>query len=200
MSEPSHGCCEQNLDDAVALIGTTAKTKSGASPRGDTPLSSGSYEVTWSKATDVVAPAEALSINSRPLLALRAALHKGEIAQVLRGLIRQVPAGARQMKQVTPAVREQLVADYQSGLGIYEVGRKHGLHRYTVAQHLTAAGVVMRRTITEAERARAHEMYLAGATYAEIARQLRRDPATIKRMIRNRPAEPSPNPSAARTP
>ncbi len=92
------------------------------------------------------------------------------------------------------------MADYQSGLGIYEVGRKHGLHRYTVAQHLTAAGVVMRRTITEAERARAHEMYLAGATYAEIARQLRRDPATIKRMIRNRPAEPSPNPSAARTP
>lgn len=54
MSEPSHGCCEQNLDDAVAVIETTAKTKSGASPRGDTPLSTGSYEVTCSKATDVV--------------------------------------------------------------------------------------------------------------------------------------------------
>ncbi|WP_058595049.1 helix-turn-helix domain-containing protein [Microbacterium testaceum] len=87
------------------------------------------------------------------------------------------------MKQVTPAVREQLVADYRAGLGIYELGRKHGLHRYTVAQHLTAAGVVMRRTITATERSRAQELYLSGATYAEIARQLKRDPATVKKML-----------------
>jgi DNA-binding CsgD family transcriptional regulator len=104
------------------------------------------------------------------------------------------------MKQVTPAVREQLVADYRAGLGIYELGRRHGLHRYTVAQHLTAAGVVMRRTITEAERTRAQELFLSGATYAEIARQLKRDPATVKKMVGCRPAESSPNPSAARTP
>lgn len=96
------------------------------------------------------------------------------------------------MKQVTPAVRDQLVADYCSGLGIYDLGRKHGLHRYTVAQHLTAAGVVMRRTITEAERTRAQGLYLAGATYAEIARQLKRDPATVKKMIQTLPADPSP--------
>ncbi|MFC7925187.1 helix-turn-helix domain-containing protein [Microbacterium laevaniformans] len=96
------------------------------------------------------------------------------------------------MKQVTPALREQLAADYRSGLGIYELGRKHELHRYTVAQHLTAAGVVMRRTITAAERARAQELYLSGATYAEIARQLKRDPATVKKMILALPADPSP--------
>lgn len=95
------------------------------------------------------------------------------------------------MKQVTPAFREQLAADYRSGLGIYELGRKHGLHRYTVAQHLTAAGVVMRRTITMAERTKAQNLFLSGATYAEIARQLKRDPATVKKMIRSLPAEHS---------
>lgn len=131
----------------------------------------------------MVAPAEALWINSQPLFALQTALHKGEIAKVLRGAVRHAPPGTQHVKQVTPAVREQLVADYRAGLGIYELGRKHGLHRYTVAQHLTAAGVVMRRTITAAERSRAQELYLSGATYAEIARQLKRDPATVKKML-----------------
>lgn len=87
------------------------------------------------------------------------------------------------MKQVTPLVRDQLVADYRAGLSIYELARKHGLHRYTVSQHLSAAGVVMRRTITDAEKTKAQELYVAGATYAEIARQLKRDPATIKKVI-----------------
>lgn len=63
--------------------------------------------------------------------------------------------------------------DYQTGLGIYELGRKHGLHRYTVAQHLTADGVVIWLTITAAERTRAQELHLSGATYAEIARRLK---------------------------
>ena len=87
------------------------------------------------------------------------------------------------MKQVTPLVRDQLVADYRAGLGIYDLARKHGLHRYTVSQHLTAAGVVMRRTITNDEKTKARELYLAGETYTAIARQLKRDPATVKKMI-----------------
>ena len=95
------------------------------------------------------------------------------------------------MKQVTPLVRDQLVADYRAGLGIYELAREHGLHRYTVSQHLTAAGVVMRRTITDDEKAKARELYLAGATYAAIARQLKRDPATVKKMIQTNNLDPS---------
>ena len=92
------------------------------------------------------------------------------------------------MKQVTPLIREQLVADYRAGHGIYELARKHGLHRYTVSQHLSAAGVVMRRTITDAEKMKARELYMAGATYAQIARQLKRDSTTVKKII------PSANP------
>lgn len=55
----------------------------------------------FSRVTDLVAPSEALSINSRPLLALRAALREGEIARVLRSPVSQIPPGKRQMKQVT---------------------------------------------------------------------------------------------------
>ncbi|MFC7925184.1 helix-turn-helix domain-containing protein [Microbacterium laevaniformans] len=139
----------------------------------------------------LVAPSEALASNSPPLLALQGALRSGKIAKVLSQPVRRLPPGTRRIKQVTLDVRAQLVADYRSGLGIYELGRKHGLHRYTVAQHLTAAGVVMRRTITNAERVRAQELYMSGAPVAEVARRLRRDPATVKKMIRDRPAEPS---------
>lgn len=95
------------------------------------------------------------------------------------------------MKQVTPLVREQLVADYRAGLGVYELARKHGLHRYTVSQHLTTAGVVMRRTITNDEKVKARQLYLSGATQAAIARQLKRDPATVKKMIQTRDLDPS---------
>lgn len=43
-----------------------------------------SYEVTCSRATDVVAPREALASNKPPLLAPQGALRSGKIAEVLR--------------------------------------------------------------------------------------------------------------------
>lgn len=42
----------------------------------------------------------------------------------------------------------------------------------------------MRRTITDGEKAAARELYLAGATCAEIVRQSKRDPATVKKVTR----------------
>ncbi|WP_424980824.1 helix-turn-helix domain-containing protein [Labedella phragmitis] len=77
-----------------------------------------------------------------------------------------------------------MTADYRSGLSVYAIAEKHGLHRYTVTEHLKSAGVVMRRTITEAERRRAHELYRSGANFTDIARALGRDPATVKKVIR----------------
>ncbi|WP_424980825.1 helix-turn-helix domain-containing protein [Labedella phragmitis] len=41
----------------------------------------------------------------------------------------------------------------------------------------------MRRTITEAEGRRAHELYDSGANFTDIARALGRDPATVKKVI-----------------
>ncbi|QRY40574.1 helix-turn-helix domain-containing protein [Microbacterium hominis] len=184
MSEPSHGCCEQNLDDAVAVIETTAKTKSGASPRGETPLSTGSYEVTCSEATDVVAPSEALSINSRPLLALRDALGRGEIQRVLQGPLREHVAGTRSLRQMTPELLERVVSDYRSGLSVYAIAEKHGIHRQTVTNHLVDAGITLRRTITDSERQRARELYDSGAYIKDIAKVLHRNPATIAKLVR----------------
>lgn len=77
------------------------------------------------------------------------------IARTLQHPARSAAPETRRVKQVSPLVRDQLVADYRAGLGIYELARKHGLHCHTVSPHLAAAGVVMRRTITDSESARA---------------------------------------------
>lgn len=126
---------------------------------------------------------EALSNNSTGFAALRTALRKGEITKVLQESVREIVPGSRMVKQVTPALLAELISDYHAGLGVYELASKHGLHRSTIGQHLTAAGVAMRRTVTEAEQAKARELYLSGAPFHAIGKQLGRDPATVKKMV-----------------
>lgn len=40
----------------------------------------------------------------------------------------------------------------------------------------------MRRTITDGEKMKARELYMSGMTYAEITRQLKRDPVTVEKI------------------
>ena len=146
-----------------------------------------------------MAPSEALANNTPPFNALQTALRDGTVAKALSRPVRDSAPGVRSLTQVTPELRDQLVADYRSGLGVYDLAQVYGLHRVTIVKHLRLAGVVMRRTITKAEHARARNLYLSGATYREIARQLGRDPATVKKTIHPLPDEASPHGPAPRT-
>lgn len=135
--------------------------------------------------TDLVAPGEALSINSRPPLALHDALRRGEIRRVLRGPVRTHAPGTRSLRQMNPTILKEIVSDYGSGLSVYAIAQRHGIHRQTVTTHLVEAGVALRRTITDAERQRARELYDSGAYIEDIAKTLRRNPATIAKMVRS---------------
>lgn len=126
---------------------------------------------------------EAFANNSRPLSALREALRNGEIRRALRGRIREHVAGTRSLRQMTPVLLEQVIADYRAGHSVYLIAEKHGIHRQTVTNHLVEAGVTHRRTITDMERQRARELYDSGAYIKDIAKILRRNPATVKKMI-----------------
>lgn len=133
---------------------------------------------------NVVAPSEAFGNNSRPLLALRDALRRGEITRVLKGPVRAHVAGARSLRQMTPALLELVISGYRSGLSVYALAERHGIHRQTVTNHLVEAGVTLRRTITQAERQRARELYVSGAYIKDIAKMLGRSPATIAKLVR----------------
>ena len=91
---------------------------------------------------------------------------------------------------MTPELIESFVTDYRSGLGVYAIADKHGVHRHSVTNHLVAAGIVLRRTITDAERSRARELHDRGMYIKDIARELGRNPATIANLVR-----PSSDPS-----
>ncbi len=94
---------------------------------------------------------------------------------------------------MTPALLERVISDYRSGLSVYAIAEKHGIHRQTVTTHLVGAGVTLRRTITDAERQRAKELYESGAYIKDIAKLLGRNPATIAKLVRpDRAGVPSP--------
>jgi len=84
---------------------------------------------------------------------------------------------------MTPALLRQVISDYPSGLSVYAIAAKQGIHRQTVTNHLVEAGVTLRRTITHAERHRARELYDSGTYIKDIAKVLHRNPATVKKMI-----------------
>ncbi|WZH35579.1 MAG: helix-turn-helix domain-containing protein [Microbacterium enclense] len=86
---------------------------------------------------------------------------------------------------MTPVLLEQVMADYRTGLSVYAIADKYGIHRQTVTNHLVEAGVTLRRTITNAERQRARELYDSGAYIKDIAKVLRRNPATIAKIVRS---------------
>ncbi|MBD8207773.1 hypothetical protein IFU08_12315 [Microbacterium sp. CFBP 8790] len=85
---------------------------------------------------------------------------------------------------MTPELLEHIVTDYRAGLSVYAIAEKHGIHRQTVTNHLVEAGVTLRRTITNTERQRARELYDSSAYIKDIAKVLRRNPATIAKMVR----------------
>ncbi|AUG29122.1 MULTISPECIES: helix-turn-helix domain-containing protein [Microbacterium] len=84
---------------------------------------------------------------------------------------------------MTPALLELVISDYRSGLSVYAIAEKHGFHRQTVTTHLVEAGVTLRLTITDAERQQAKLLYASGMLIKDIAKTLRRNPATIAKLV-----------------
>lgn len=144
---------------------------------------------------------EAFTNNSRPLLALHEALRKGEIRRALRGRIREHVPGTRSLRQMTPVLLEQVIADYRAGHSVYAIADKHSIHCQTVTNHLVVeAGATLRRTITNAERQRARGLYDSGAYITDIAKVPSRNPATIAKMVRSGSAAAPPRGSASPAP
>lgn len=117
---------------------------------------------------------------------------------------RQTPTGNRngkplqeRAKRLSEAETTELVTAYRQGASVYELGRRFGIHRTTVSEHLHRAGVPTRTVrlvvLNDEDRERALDAAragmsvrriatLVGATERVIARTL--DEAGVERRIR----------------
>jgi DNA-directed RNA polymerase specialized sigma24 family protein len=62
------------------------------------------------------------------------------------------PRVKQAQRRLTPAEELEAIAAYRSGLTVYEVGEKFGIHRTTVSAIMRRHGVKMRRSLKRGRR------------------------------------------------
>ena len=92
----------------------------------------------------------------------------------------------RPNRKLSPAEIDQLVAEYQAGQCLTELGKRYGLHRQTAKAHLERRGVTIRSelpALDEGQIVRAVALYAEGLGLNPIATRLGVAPNTVKRAL-----------------
>lgn len=126
---------------------------------------------------------EVLPLNSPPVSALLRAWQNGEVARTLTRAVRPEAREPGRARRVTAEEAAQLVAAYQAGATVEQVGRQFGLHDTTVSARLAAAGVVLRTEVLSSERKRMVALFEEGLSMNEVGRRIGRDPKTVRATI-----------------
>jgi hypothetical protein len=107
-----------------------------------------------------------------------------EYARVLAKSVRDKQPIHNQVRQLSPTFVEQLVTEYRAGASVYELQKRHGVHRSTVAKHLKHRGIALGvQPLSSSEIARAQELYEQRLSLNTIGRAMGRDPKTIKSAV-----------------
>src|SRR5207248_2312380 len=82
---------------------------------------------------------------------------------------------------------QELIADYQAGATVYELGARFGIERRTVSAVLRRHGVPMRRrSLSNDQVDTAVHLYALGWSLARVGEQLGVDPTTVLNCLRRR--------------
>jgi DNA invertase Pin-like site-specific DNA recombinase len=132
---------------------------------------------------------EALSSKDTPFFKLMRSEQDGLIDDVEPALpeLNEVDAGRHRMnRKLTPAKRAQLVELYRSGMSALELAREFGMHRQTVARHLSQEGVAARSQLKMTPRLidRAKRLYAEGCSTVEVGRQLGVDASMVGKALK----------------
>ena len=125
-----------------------------------------------------------LSNPSSPLKRALRAYRKLDLSATTSAFRAHTPV--KRAKWLNPTELNQIVERYQAGATVYELADQFGVNRNTVAGHLKAQGVRLRRTsLTETEMAQAIALYATGLSTARVGAQLGRDHSTIWHALRH---------------
>ncbi len=105
-------------------------------------------------------------------------------APVPKRPMRRIPGRARQLSadQV-----EELIAGYQAGATVYDLGDRFGIDRRTVSLILKRNGVSMRRHgLSPQQTDESARLYEAGWSLARIGQKMTVDPTTVLTRLRER--------------
>jgi hypothetical protein len=119
--------------------------------------------------------------RARPLFSLA---RSAEFAHILGSPVRDQRPSFSQVRQLSPAFVDELVNEYRAGASVYELQRRHGVNRGTVAKHLKSRGLTLgKRPLSQSEIARANELFEQRLSLNAIGRAMGRDPKTIKAVV-----------------
>lgn len=106
----------------------------------------------------------------------------------------KTPTGNRNKKRLQQRVRrlsedevDQLVSGYQQGDSVYTLGRRFGIHRVTVSEHLRRAGIETRLhkrvALSETQLDEARRLRASGMSFSRIATVLGATPYLVRREL-----------------
>lgn len=96
-----------------------------------------------------------------------------------------LPASKPPQRRITPELRKRLIDGYEAGQTTYELARRFGFNRNTIASHLRRAGVTIRMDgMTEDEIEQAISYYRNGWSLAQIGHVLGADAETVRKRLR----------------
>jgi hypothetical protein len=96
----------------------------------------------------------------------------------------RIPGTARQL---APDQVQELIAGYQAGATVYELGAQFSIERRTISNILHRHGVQMRRRGLSPDQVdEAVRLYESGWSLARIGRKLNVDPTTVHNQLRKR--------------
>lgn len=85
---------------------------------------------------------------------------------------------------LSPAQVDELVAMYQAGATLVEVGERFSVHRRTVAAHLVRRSVpIRRRGLDESHLAKAVDLYVSGLTLMEVGLRFGVSQQSVRRAL-----------------
>lgn len=97
------------------------------------------------------------------------------------------PPRPKRQRRLSQEQLQQLVAGYQAGATVYELGARFGISRQAAARQLQRCGVTMRRQgLTPAQVHEAIRLYAAGWSLARLGERFQVDASTVFRQLRER--------------
>ena len=130
---------------------------------------------------------EVLANPTEPLQWLSRLIASRTWVALLTRPVRELRPTSHPQRRLSTLEIDQLVREYRGGSGsIYLLAKRYGVHRQTISKILKERGLTLGRTsLSDEESGNVVELFDSGLSPNHIAKQLFRDPKTVRALLRS---------------